>query len=378
MIVTIIILVALLLLIAVVSGIRFIYLFALPKNTMQTNQSDTKTKALDIFIYLGIAISLIVSVTNLLQVVFAAIDRRFVDILSATNYIDPTQSDVRFAIASLIVMYPIYVGLSWYASKDITKFLYKQNIPVRKVMIYCTIFVAVLTLIGTLVSVIYTYLGGELSIRFGYKAGSVFSVALALFAYYYYALRRDYSKETTVPLIMTGIASFVVILAVAWSISVIGSPSVMRAKKIDSTRLSDISRIQQEIFNRVQMTDKLPATLVELDNAFQGYKVPVDPITQKEYGYTITQQPVIKMNYQTNRKELTKSAIFELCATFDTAREIDSRGQSVPVKGTDMAVDSFYSVGNYYYEGDVSPFWNHSTGTVCFKRIISSDMYYGK
>lgn len=376
MIITIIILVALLFLIAVVSGIRFIYLFALPKNTMQTIQSDIKTKAIDIFVYLGIAISLIVSVTNLLQVVFAAIDRRFIDVLSAT-YMDPTGSDVRFAIASLIVMYPIYVGLSWYVSKDITKFLYKQNIPVRKIMIYCTIFVAVLALIGTLVSVIYTYLGGELSIRFAYKAGSVFVVALSLFAYYYYALRRDYSKKTIVPVIVTLIASVVVILAIAWSISVVGSPSVMRAKKIDSTRLSDISRIQQEIFNRVQMTDKLPATLVELDNAFQGYKVPVDPITQKDYGYTITQQPVIKMNYQTNRKELTKSAIFELCATFDTVREIDSRGQSALVKVADTSIDSFYSAGNYYYEGDASPFWNHTTGTVCFKRIISADMYYG-
>lgn len=372
MIVTIIILVALLFLVGVVSGIRFIYTL-----TNSTTRLTMKTKALDIFVYLGIAISLIVSVTNVLQILFTAIERRFVDILSQTSYIDPSQSDVRFAIASLVVMFPIYIGLSWYTSRDISKFLYKQDIPVRKLMIYGTLFITVLSLIGTLVSVIYTYLGGELTVRFGYKAGSVFMIALSLLAYYSYTLRRDYTKKTSVPLFMSIISTVVVVLAITWSISVIGSPSVMRAKKIDSTRLSDISRLQQELFNRVQATDKLPATLEELDNAFQGYKVPVDPLTQEQYGYSITQQPVIKMNYQTNRKEMIKPAIFELCATFGTVREIDARGQSAPGKGDVLSVDTFYSASNYYYEGDVSPFWNHATGTVCFKRIISPDMYYG-
>ncbi len=380
MIVTIIILVALLFLITIVGVSRFFYLFiARRQHTMQT---DMKTKALDVFVYLGIAISLVVSITNLLQILFAAIDRKFVDILSATQYVDTTYADVRFAIASLVVMFPIYLGLSWYTSRDIKKFLYKQDIPVRKIMVYCTLFVSVLTLTGTLVSLIYTYLGGELSVRFGLKAGSIFVVALALFSYYYYSLRRDYSKPTIVPLAITLLASALVIASIVWSVSIIGSPSVMRAKKIDSTRLSDISRIQQEVFNRVQMTDKLPLTLAELNDAFQGYQVPVDPVTKESYVYKVVQQPVIKMNYTTNRKELTSSAIFELCATFDTERMIDARGQvvvAVPIeKGVGGGIDSFYAATNYYYEGDQSAFWNHGTGVTCFKRVISPSMYYGR
>jgi hypothetical protein len=343
-----------------------------------------KTKALDVFIYLGIGISLVTSVTNLLQILFAAVDRRFVDILSGTSYVDTTQSDVRFAIASLVVMFPIYVGLSWYTANDIKKFLYKQDIPVRKIMVYCTLFVTVLTLIGTLVSVIYTYLGGELSIRFGLKAVSVFVLALALFSYYYYSLRRDYSKVTIIPTGITIVASVLAILAVVWSVSIVGSPSVMRAKKIDNTRLTDISAIQQQILNHVNMTDKLPLTLGELDNAFQGYLVQVDPVTKEEYVYKIIQQPVFTMNYTTKKKELTTSAIFELCATFDTVRIVDSRGQAVVTSpiATDKdgisPTDPLYSANNVYYEGDVSPFWNHSVGLVCFKRIISSEMYYGR
>lgn len=341
-----------------------------------------KTKALDVFVYLGIGISLVTSVANLLQVVFAAINQKFADVLSSNTYVDMSQSDVRFAISSLVVMFPIYILLSWYVARDIKKFLFKQDIAIRKIMIYCTLFVAVLTLIGTLVSIIYTYLGGELSIRFNLKAFSVFGVALALFGYYYYSLRRDYSKESFVPVFITVFATAIVSCAIIWSISIIGSPSVMRAKKIDSTRLSDISGIQSNLLNRIQMADKLPATLDDLSNAFQGYKVPTDPITKEEYGYRVIQQPTIKMNYTTSKKEMVTAAIFELCATFDTVREVDARGQSVPAVSLDKSgvefVDSSYLASNYYYDGDMTPFWNHGVGTTCFKRIVTPDMYYGK
>lgn len=377
MIVTIVTLIALLFVVGIVFGIRAIYLLSSShKNIMQ---SDMKTKALDVFLYLGIAISLIVSVTNFLQVIFAAVDRKFIDVLQLTSYASGMASDERFAIASLVVMFPIYVALSWYVSRDIAKFLYKQDIFIRKVMIYCTLFITVLTLIGTLVSVIYNYLGGDLSMSFGFKALSVFVTALALFGYYYYSLRRTYSQTTFTPAIIATLISLLILALISWSVSVIGGPSAMRAMKIDNVRLSDISELQGQILNRVQMTDKLPATLDELTNALQGYQVPVDPITKEVYVYKVIQQPVIKTNYSTNKKEMTTSAIFELCATFDTSRTVDARGMSIPAidKGGSMS-DAFYSVNNYYYDGDISPFWNHGVGETCFKRIVSPDMYYGR
>jgi hypothetical protein len=341
---------------------------------MDSSTSTIKAKVLDIFLYLGIAISLITSVTNLIQILFAAIDRRFVDVLSQFSYVDEMHADTRFAIASLLVMFPIYLGLSWYTSKDIKKFLYKRDLPVRKFMIYGTLFITVLTLIGTLVSIIYTFLGGEMSLRFSAKACTVFAVALSLFGYYFYSLRRDYTKPTKIPVLLAGGISIVVLIVVAWSISVIGSPKKVRAMKIDNARLSDISRIQMEILNKFQTTDKLPLGLSELDNAFQGYQVPVDPITKDPYMYKIINQGEVKINYSTNKKELVSPAIFMLCATFETERNYDARGKGV-TSGTDI---DGYSANTSYYEGDRSPFWNHGTGLVCFKRVISPDMYYGR
>lgn len=336
---------------------------------------ENKTKAIDLFLYLGIFISLVTSVTNILEIIFTAIEQKFVDILAVSYVADIYNDSMRMAIASLAVMFPIYLALSWYVSKDITKFLFKRDILVRKIMIYVSLFVTVLTLIGTLVSLIYTYLGGELSVRFELKALAVFVVALSIFGYYFYCLRRNYAVKTFVPMVIAIIAGLVVIISLVWSISIIGTPAEMRMKRIDSTRLSDISRIQQEVFNRFQATDKLPMTLEELNNAFQGYTVPTDPISKTAYTYKVVQQATMKVSYVTTKKEMVTPAIFELCSTFDTVRKYDDRGKNV---GSPVTMDSNYSASNYYYDGDQSTFWNHEAEETCFKRVISPDMYYGK
>jgi len=375
MIVTIITGVVVLFILGIIGIGYSIYSF---NNKKQIMNGEQKTKALDIFMYLGLAITLVWSVVNLLQIVFSAIDRKFVDIISNGVYTDIYSSDVRLAIASLLVMYPLYIGLSWYVSKDIQKFLYKRDLTIRKVMIYATLFVTLCTLIGTLVSIIYTYLGGEISVRFELKALTVFAVALSVFGYYFYSLRRDYAKATNIPIIVTVVATILVLGSLVWSVNIIGTPAEMRAKRIDNTRLSDISRLQQEIYNRFQTADKLPDTVSELNDAFSGYLVPVDPITNIPYKYKVITQPVFSMDYQINKKVLANSPAFELCATFDTVREYDSRGQNLGKGGMGGAIDSMYSVSNYYYEGDQSPLWNHGVGETCFKRVISPSMYYGR
>ena len=372
--------IAFLIILGTLGGIIYI-LYSLTTSTKLTMEGS-KTKALDVFLYVGVGISLVTIVTNFLQILFTAIEKKFPDPLTYAYYGDISNSDVRMAIATLLVVFPIYLLLSWFIARDIKKFLFKQDLAIRKIFVYVTLFVTLLTLVGTLVSIIYKYLGGELSTQFGWKAFAVFATALSVFGYYFYSLRRTYSVPSSIPR-NAGIAATILIVgAIAWSISIIGTPKEMRARRFDSTRLSDISRIQQEVFNRVQMTDKLPANLAELENAFQGYAVPSDPRTKEQYGYKVVQQPVVKMNYTTNRKELVTPAIFELCATFETKRELDARGQGVVATpmmgGKGMMTDALYSAANYYYEGDVSPFWNHDIGEECFKRVISSDMYYGR
>lgn len=373
MVVPIVATVGFVLLFAIVGGGYFIYSLI----THRSMNGETKTKALDVFLYAGIGITLVTSVYNLLQILFTAINRKFPDALNPM-YVDVYNSDMRLAFAFLVVMFPLYLLLSWYVAKDIAKYHYKADLVVRKILIYAALFITIGTVIGTLVSVIYTYLGGEITSRFIAKASAVFIVSVGVFGYYFYSLRRDYAKRTNVPMIATVVASAVVLASLVWSISVVGTPSYMRSLRMDSNRLSDLSSIQQQVFQRYQATDKLPLTLAELNDAFQGYSVPTDPVTKESYAYRILQQPVMRVNPMTQKKEMVTNAIFELCATFETVREANfNRGTSYPMKGG-VFMDMSYSVSNYYYEGDQSPFWNHGVGETCFKRIISPDMYYGR
>jgi hypothetical protein len=351
-------------------------LYFLIRNKVTT--MEPKTRAVDVFVYLGIFISLIISVTNIIQILFTAIERKFTDVLEAGQYVDMYGSDMRMAIASLVVLFPIYLLLSMYVSRDIAKFHYKRDLLIRKIFIYVTLFSTVATLLGSLVATIYYFLGGELTIRFGLKALTVFVIAGIVGGYYFYSLKRDYSKATRMPAVFAGISSLLVLVSLIWSVSIIGTPAEMRARRIDNNRLSDISSIQQQIFSRFQTTDRLPATLGELNDAFQGYAVPTDPVTKESYGYHVLQQPTVVVDYVTKKKKMTSNAIFELCAGFDTVRDENSQmGPSYP-KGPSFSTDAPYLVSNYYYEGDQSPFWNHDAGPVCFKRVISPDMYYGQ
>jgi hypothetical protein len=101
---TILILVAALIPILILGGVIALVVALIRKQTTM----ESKTKALDVFVYLGIFVSLIISVANIIQILFTAIERKFTDVLEAGMYVDMYGSDMRLAIASLVVMFPIY------------------------------------------------------------------------------------------------------------------------------------------------------------------------------------------------------------------------------------------------------------------------------
>lgn len=351
---------------------------------------DTKSTIKDIFVYLGIFITLIVSVYHIIRIVFSAIDIKWKDLATVAYNYDIYNDSVRFAVASLLVLYPLYVLFSWLAAKDIMSNPMKKELRLRKAFIYSALFVTACTLIGTLISIIYTFLGGDLSIRFGLKAVFIIFLSAVIGGYYYYIIKRDYTKVSKVPLTLAVVVSVAVLALVVWSISIIGTPTEVRKMKLDSTRLEHLSNIQQQVLYSFQNKGALPNTVEELQNALQGFSVPIDPSTGAKYEYKILQQGKLVTDYTTNTKTLTVPAKFEICATFETVREYNANGvrggMTAPVSSgvplgvggvTIGATDAMYSVNNFYYSGDVSPFWNHEAERTCFTRIISSDMYYG-
>src|SRR5581483_4288834 len=98
---------------------------------------------------------------------------------------------IRWSLALLIIMFPVYFWVSRFLHKDIANEPGKSEIRIRKWLLYFTLFVSALLIIGDLVALIYNFLQGEITARFILKVIFVLAVAAAVFWYYLYDLRKQ-------------------------------------------------------------------------------------------------------------------------------------------------------------------------------------------
>ena len=343
--------------------------------TLITMENKIITRGVDVLIYLLIIISLCTSLYHVINILFSVIDFKFGDNLN--NIYEWYNDGIRFSIASLIVMFPIYFGLSFYTARVLSKDKSRIESWPRKFTIYASIFITSLTLIGSLISVLYKFLGGELTTAFLLKVLVVMVLALTIGGYYLYNLYRDFSKVNYISKIFSTVSIILVIVSVTLGICVFGTPSEIRAKKYDSERLSDLSAIQNQVLYYWQQKKVLPESLMQLNDPLQGFAVPLDPKDKTSYKYEIIKQ---SKTVTENGKQIPTDASFKICANFETERKIegyDTNNSNVvsvkPVMGSDVGFSQ--ASFNYYYEGSNNPFWNHGVGEHCFERNITKEMY---
>ena len=73
----------------------------------------------------------------------------------------------------------------------------KRASRVRRNLTYVTLFIASLVLIGDFISLVYNFLGGELTQRFVFKVLTVGLIAGSIFVYYLLDLRADEREPET-------------------------------------------------------------------------------------------------------------------------------------------------------------------------------------
>lgn len=307
---------------------------------MDQSTDRPKMSPKDFFVYIGTALTLYASAGSLLGLLFAIINAKFPDALSYYSYTNAA-STLQLTISTLLVVFPLFLVLSWFIRKDIAANPAKAGLSIRKWFVWLTLFIAGATIAGDVIALINIYLGGEVTVRFIYKMLSVLVVAGGIFGYYFYDLRRAAKGNTSVnkPLIL--IAALFVLAAVVCGFLVIGSPSQRRAIRFDEQRVNDLSSIQWEVLNYWQTRQKLPATLADLEDEFSGYRAPVDPETGEVYEY-----------------KGTSALTFELCATF--ARE-------------DMMSDEVSTLPRDPWS--MNEVFEHGAGHSCFERTIDPEKY---
>jgi hypothetical protein len=164
---------------------------------MRHEQTKLKTTPKDFFLHLLAVITLYVSAGSFIALIFQYVNLAFPDPLEFGNHWmrQSALGGIRWAIASLIVVFPTFIGTSWYLNKMYAATPEKRNLRIRRWLLYFTLFAAALIIAGDLVTLVFNLLGGELTARFILKVVTVFFVAGSVFWYYLWEVRAWSEKS---------------------------------------------------------------------------------------------------------------------------------------------------------------------------------------
>jgi len=297
-----------------------------------------KTSPKDVFLQLAVIAALYFAAGAFITLLFQLINIWLPDVLNDGYYYGmgrPYLGALRFALATLIVVYPVLLVLARALAKSYKEDSEKHESRLRKWLVYFTLFLAASIMLGDLISLVWNFLGGELTLRFVLKSLAMLLVLGTIFAYYRWDLKRENAEGSAK--MFFWILSAVVVAGMVTGFIYTGSPQEERQYQFDSQRTNDLQSAQWEIINYWQLKEKLPTGLTELNDSVKGFVMPVDPETGAAYEYTVK-----------------SSNVFELCATFNLE--------------TPQLVGRPADVG-------VNDNWQHAAGRVCFERTIDPELY---
>lgn len=304
----------------------------------------------DVFLHLFAIITLYLSAINVGVIIFQALNIYLPDVLTNLGGNSSYKDTIRWAVASLVIAFPVYVWLNWFTEKELEKIPEKRELRTRKWLLYLTLFLAAVVIVADLITLVFNFLQGELTVRFVLKVITVFFISSAIFRYYLWSVRREISKavQTHRSIFAKVVIAIVAVVTIVGFI-IAGLPQSQRLIRLDERRVSDLEGIQSQVLYFWQQKDKLPQTLAETSDSLNGYTAPVDPVSNSAYEYRVL-----------------GDLKFEICANFAVASNADNN-----VTGAYPAIPAPYP-GPIY---DTFNNWQHPAGRFCFDRTIDPQLY---
>lgn len=298
----------------------------------------------DFFLWAGAMVALYWSVVAFIFLIFNYIDYAFPNALSYLP--DPYASGMPYEMASIVVLFPIYLVLMWLIRRDIARDATRKDIWVRRWALIFTLFVAGITVAVDIITLLTSFFRGEeLTTAFLLKVLVVFLVAAMAFMHFiadFWGYWEQYPDRRR----YVGIGALVVaVVAVFSGFIIVGTPATARLMRLDEQKVNNLQTIQSQITYYYQHEQKLPNALADLEDPVLGFTAPKDPQTGEPYTY-----------------KKTGTLAFQLCATFNTA--------SRPQVGRALTEPATAPYGTYATEN-----WQHDAGEACFDRTINPSYY---
>ncbi len=289
--------------------------FADVESPIPVPRPTVSTRPREAFLHVVMFTALFVSAFSLGAVLFRLIELALPD--AAGPPPEVSRELLRLSVSALAVASPLFAFVARIIRRDVEARPGSRASRIRLQLTYLTLFVASCVLVGAATALVYSFLGGELTLRFVLKSMTVAAIAGGAFGYYLRDLRgaerepgdaRATRRRDPVP----ALAAVAAAVALAAGLAALGSPTGRRLERLDARRAQDLDAISRAIDRYEATHERLPASLDELQRGSDVQVAITDPVTHAPYGY-----------------EAGAETAYELCATFErttVARELRGGG----------------------------------------------------
>ena len=302
---------------------------------INTNNQLKEISPKHFFLHIFAILMLYFFAINLITLIFQSINLLIPDTLPGNIYSYINKESIRFSLASIIIIFPVFLIASFFLQKSYKENPEVEKMRIRKWLVYLTLFIGIIVIVFDLVAVVFWFLKGEITLRFILKALSLFVIIGLIFTYYGRDIRKGISS-TEKKYWTAGIALlFLIVIIIGFSLA--GSPQKERLRRFDAQKVSDLNNIEWQIVSYYQKKGYLPENLFELEDDISGFRIPKDSQTGEDYEY-----------------QIKSDESFEICANFNLTSE--ETGETMP----------FY---------DQKGKFEHGVGRECFERTIDRELY---
>lgn len=304
----------------------------------QNIQTSSKTTPKDFFLWAAAMLTFYISIFSFIALVFDYINYAFPDPLHyyAT---DPYSSGVSYYMASLVVLFPLFLLFMRWIYKDITRDSARAGVWVRRWALYLTLFIAGATLAGDLVTLVMYFFDGDITLRFALKVFVLLLVMGGVFLHFLADLRGYWQKNSAKARAVAFSSVVLVAATIIAGFFIVGTPWQARLYRYDVQKINDLQSVQSSVFSYWRTHNALPTSLSTL--TVSGYSIPEDLQTNQPYEYKVT-----------------GTSSFKLCAVFNAP---------IPIR-----------TSLHKYQGIYSTQWNtwtHGAGRTCFTRTITKNSF---
>jgi hypothetical protein len=288
----------------------------------------------EFFLHIGALITLVASVASIITILFTVIEIILPDVLN--TYYGYQFSGTRFALATLITVFPAYYYIARYLRQEREAHPEVSLAWVRKWLTGFIVFVTGAVVLGDVVSLLYGFVNGELTSRFALKSFAVLLVVVVPFLYYFFEAKIDMPRSRKIISIIAYVSPVIVLGSIILGFAYTGLPGTARDLRLDGEKVNDLQSIQWRITDFYTNKGSVPTNLAEVTDNLNGGINFKDRETGEPYAYV-----------------KTGDKAFKLCAVFHRVTDKDA---SYPITNTNDT-------------------WTHGAGEYCFDRTINTALY---